>query len=158
MRRVIGMDIHRTFAEVVFWEEGKLRPAGRISMTRAGLEGFGRSLGKEDEVVIEATGNAMAVASARIVRNPSSIARLDTPLAFARSGDTELSRSGRNSAAVTAIEKALIAATGARSLLPTPSTSPKRRAYTSCEYSLVMLRNSAPSPSSVMRHSAVATS
>jgi transposase len=30
-------------------------------MTRAGLEGFGRSLGKEDEVVIEATGNAMAV-------------------------------------------------------------------------------------------------
>jgi transposase len=45
---------------VVFWEEGKLRRAGRISMTRAGLEGFGRSLGKEDEVVIEATGNAMA--------------------------------------------------------------------------------------------------
>jgi transposase len=61
MRRVIGMDIHRTFAEVVFWEEGKLRPAGRIGMTRAGLEGFGHSLGKEDEVVIEATGNAMAV-------------------------------------------------------------------------------------------------
>jgi transposase len=61
MRRVIGMDIHRTFAEVVFWEDGKLRPAGRISMTRAGLEGFGRNLNKEDEVVIEATGNAMAV-------------------------------------------------------------------------------------------------
>ncbi len=61
MRRVIGMDIHRTFAEVVFWEDGKLRPAGRVSMTRSGLEAFGRSLGKEDEVVIEATGNAMAV-------------------------------------------------------------------------------------------------
>jgi transposase len=61
MRRVIGMDIHRTFAEVVFWEDGRLRPTGRVSMTRAGLEGFGRSLGKEDEVVIEATGNAMAV-------------------------------------------------------------------------------------------------
>ena len=61
MRRVIGMDIHRTFAEVVFWEDGKLRPAGRISMTRAGLEGFGRSLNEEDEVVLEATGNAMAV-------------------------------------------------------------------------------------------------
>jgi transposase len=55
------MDIHRTFAEVVFWEDGKLRPAGRISMTRAGLDGFGRTLGKEDELVIEATGNAMAV-------------------------------------------------------------------------------------------------
>ena len=31
--RVIGMDIHRTFAEVVFWEAGQLRPAGRIDMT-----------------------------------------------------------------------------------------------------------------------------
>ena len=61
MRRVIGMDIHRTFAEVVFWEDGKLRPAGRISMTQAGLEAFGHGLGTEDEVVIEATGNAMAV-------------------------------------------------------------------------------------------------
>ena len=30
-------------------------------MTRSGLEGFGRSLTKEDEVVVEATGNAMAV-------------------------------------------------------------------------------------------------
>jgi transposase len=30
-------------------------------MTRAGLESFGRSLSTTDEVVIEATGNAMAV-------------------------------------------------------------------------------------------------
>ena len=65
MKRVIGMDIHRTFAEVVIWEEGQLRPAGRVDMTRAGLEGFGRTLSKEeDEVVIEATGNAMAVVRA----------------------------------------------------------------------------------------------
>src|SRR6201993_2845496 len=61
MQRVIGMDIHRTFAEVVFWEAGRLRPAGRIDMTRSGLEALDRSLGKEDEVVVEATGNAMAV-------------------------------------------------------------------------------------------------
>src|ERR1700684_4262584 len=61
MQRVIRMDIHRTFAEVVFWESGRLRPGGRIDMTRSGLEGFGRSLSKEDEVVVEATGNAMAV-------------------------------------------------------------------------------------------------
>jgi transposase len=44
MRRVIGMDVHRTFAEVVVWEEGRLRPAGRVDMTRSGLEGFGRTL------------------------------------------------------------------------------------------------------------------
>jgi transposase len=61
MGRVIGMDIHRTFAEVVFCEAGRLRPAGRVDMTRSGLEGFGRTLGREDEVVVEATGNAMAV-------------------------------------------------------------------------------------------------
>ena len=64
MRRVIGMDIHRTFAEVVVWQAGELRPAGRVDMTRAGLEGFGRTLDKEDEVVVEATGNAMAVVRA----------------------------------------------------------------------------------------------
>jgi transposase len=61
MRRVVGMDIHRTFAEVVFWEDGRLRPHGRVDMTRSGLEGFGRGLTKDDEVVVEATGNAMAV-------------------------------------------------------------------------------------------------
>src|SRR3712207_7455593 len=60
MRRVIGMDVHRTFAEVVAWEDGRLRPAGRGDMTRSGLEGFGRTLAKTDEVVVEATGNAMA--------------------------------------------------------------------------------------------------
>src|SRR5262245_30950287 len=43
-------------------EDGKLCPTGRVSMTRAGLEGFGRSVSREDEIVIEATGNAMAVA------------------------------------------------------------------------------------------------
>jgi transposase len=58
MRRVIGMDIHRTFAEVVFWQDGRLRWYGRVDMTRAGLEG---GLTKNDEVVVEATGNAMAV-------------------------------------------------------------------------------------------------
>src|ERR671919_1984011 len=61
MRRVIGMDIHRTFAEVVFWKDGRLRWHGRVDMTRSGLEGFGRSLVKDDEVVLEATGNTMAV-------------------------------------------------------------------------------------------------
>src|SRR5262249_18341866 len=80
MRRVIGMDIHRTFAEAVFWEDGRLRSAGRIDMTRSGLEGFGRSLRKDDEVVVEATGNAMGVVRALspyvarvIVANPMQV-------------------------------------------------------------------------------------
>lgn len=61
MRRVIGIDIHRTFGEVVIWDEGKLHRAGRVEMTRTALEGFGKKLRSNDEVVIEATGNCMAV-------------------------------------------------------------------------------------------------
>ena len=44
MRRVIGIDIHRTFGEVVIWEDGRLRHVGRIDMTRTALEGFGKEL------------------------------------------------------------------------------------------------------------------
>ncbi len=42
-------------------ENGLTRHEGRIEMTRTALEGFGRQLLKTDEVVIEATGNCMAV-------------------------------------------------------------------------------------------------
>jgi transposase len=52
MRRIVGMDIHRTFGEVVIWQDGRLTPVGRVEMTRAGLEGFGRKLTKDDEVVV----------------------------------------------------------------------------------------------------------
>jgi len=34
MRRVIGIDLHRTSGEVVIWEDGILRHAGRVDMTR----------------------------------------------------------------------------------------------------------------------------
>jgi transposase len=61
MRRVIGIDIHRTFGEVVIWEDGKLRNLGRVQMTRTALEGLAGKLRPNDEVVIEATGNCMAV-------------------------------------------------------------------------------------------------
>ena len=61
MQRVIGIDIHRTFGEVVIWENGLTRHEGRVEMTRTALEGFGRQLERTDEVVIAATGNCMAV-------------------------------------------------------------------------------------------------
>jgi transposase len=61
MRRVVGIDIHRTFGEVVIWENGVLRHAGRVDMTRSALEGLGNRLVATDEVVIEATGNSLAV-------------------------------------------------------------------------------------------------
>jgi transposase len=59
--RIIGMDIHRTFAELVVWDGGELRRGGRVEMTRAALEAYGAGLSADDEVVVEATGNTMAV-------------------------------------------------------------------------------------------------
>ncbi len=60
--RVIGMDIHRTFAEVAAFKAGKLTRLGRVDMRRALLQAFAAQLRNDDEVVIEATGNAAAVA------------------------------------------------------------------------------------------------
>jgi transposase len=77
MRRVIGIDVHRTFGEVAIWDNGMVRHFGRIDMTRTALEGFGKTLRSSDEVVIEATGNSLAVSrvltpfvSRVIVANP----------------------------------------------------------------------------------------
>jgi len=61
--RIIGMDIHRAFAEVVALVDGKLRRIGRVDMRRDLLEAFARKLSKDDVVVVEATGNAAAVAA-----------------------------------------------------------------------------------------------
>ncbi|OPY96019.1 hypothetical protein A5906_05405 [Bradyrhizobium sacchari] len=59
----IGLDIHRAFAEAVAWEDGKLRRLGRVDMRRALLTTFAKRLSKDDVVVVEATGNAAAVAA-----------------------------------------------------------------------------------------------
>lgn len=61
--RIIGMDIHRVAAEVVALCEGELTKLGRVPMLRDQLEAFARKeLTHDDHVVIEATGNAAAVA------------------------------------------------------------------------------------------------
>jgi hypothetical protein len=61
--RIIGLDIHRAFAEAVAWQEGKLKRIGRIDMRRDRLTAFAVSLLNTDVVVVEATGNAAAVAA-----------------------------------------------------------------------------------------------
>jgi transposase len=61
--RVIGLDIHRAFAEAVALEDGKLKRLGRVTMWRDLLEKFAASLSKDDIIVVEATGNAAAVAA-----------------------------------------------------------------------------------------------
>ena len=60
--RIIGLDIHRSFAEAVALEDGELKRFGRIGMTRDCLVAFAVSLEETDHVVVEATGNATAVA------------------------------------------------------------------------------------------------
>ena len=60
--RVIGMDIHRVFAEVAALLDGQATRLGRVDMRRDRLEAFARStLTHDDHVVVEATGNAAAV-------------------------------------------------------------------------------------------------
>ena len=61
--RIIGLDIHRAFAEAVAWEDGKLKRLGRVDMRRDLLEAFAATLSSDDVVVVEATGNAAAVAA-----------------------------------------------------------------------------------------------
>jgi transposase len=61
--RIIGLDIHRAFAEAVAWDDGKLKRLGRVDMRRPLLEAFAKKLSKDDVVVVEATGNASSVAA-----------------------------------------------------------------------------------------------
>jgi transposase len=60
--RYIGLDVHREFCEVAIAEEGRVRSAGRIRTRRAELELFAQSLGSDDEVALESTGGAVAIA------------------------------------------------------------------------------------------------
>lgn len=60
--RFIGLDVHREFCEVAICEEGRVRSAGRVRTRRPELELFAQSLGSGDEVALEATGGAEAIA------------------------------------------------------------------------------------------------
>jgi hypothetical protein len=56
--RFIGMEVHRDFCEVAIWEAGEVRSAGRVPIGDEELELFARSLGHEDQVAMEMSGNA----------------------------------------------------------------------------------------------------
>jgi len=56
------LDVHRDFCEVAIAEEGKVRSAGRIRTTVEELELFAQSLGSDDHVGLETTGNALTIA------------------------------------------------------------------------------------------------
>jgi transposase len=60
--RCIGLDVHRDFCEVAIAEGGELRLAGRVQAGPEALALFAQSLSVDDQVALEATGNALAIA------------------------------------------------------------------------------------------------
>jgi len=60
--RSIALDVHRDFCEVAIKDESGLRLAGRVKSSVEQLERFAQSLAPDDEVALEATGGALAIA------------------------------------------------------------------------------------------------
>jgi transposase len=60
--RSIGLDVHRDFCQVAIADGGRARSTGRIATTPEQLRLFAQSLAPTDRVVLEATGNALAIA------------------------------------------------------------------------------------------------
>lgn len=60
--RSIGIDVHRDFCEIAIAEGGFVRSAGRVATRPEALNLLGQSLVDTDEVAIEATSNAVAIA------------------------------------------------------------------------------------------------
>jgi transposase len=60
--RFIGLDVHRDFCEVAIAEAGEVRLAGRVQTEPETLALFAQSLGVDDVVALEATGNALRIA------------------------------------------------------------------------------------------------
>ena len=60
--RFIGLDVHLDFCEIAICEAGKVRSAGRVPSSPEGVQVLANSLGPDDHVALEATGNALAIA------------------------------------------------------------------------------------------------
>ncbi len=60
--RAVGLDVHLDFCEVAIVEGGEVRSAGRIETKPEQIELFAGSLGPDDRVALEVTGNAWEIA------------------------------------------------------------------------------------------------
>ena len=60
--RAIGLDVHLDFCEIAIAENGRVRSAGRIATKPDELHLFAASLGPQDRVALEVTGNAWRIA------------------------------------------------------------------------------------------------
>jgi len=61
MMRSIGMDVHRSFAQVAIHEDGEIAETFRVDMEHDAVVAFGRRLRADDEVILEATGNTATI-------------------------------------------------------------------------------------------------
>ncbi len=61
--RSIGMDVHRSFAQIAVLEAGVLRDAGRIGVRPEDLREWAATLQPDDEIALEATTNSDAIAT-----------------------------------------------------------------------------------------------
>ena len=74
--RSIGMDVHRSFAQIAVLEDGICRDEGRIGVRPEELRAWAAGLRPDDQVALEATTNSDAIATMlrplvrRVVSNP----------------------------------------------------------------------------------------
>ena len=58
--RSIGMDVHRSFAQVAVFEDGQITESCRVDMEHDAVVAFGQSLLPEDAVILEGETESMA--------------------------------------------------------------------------------------------------
>jgi riboflavin biosynthesis pyrimidine reductase len=61
--RSIGMDVHRSFAQIAVVEDGLCRDEGRIGVKAEDLREWAMTLEPDDEIALEATTNGDAIAT-----------------------------------------------------------------------------------------------
>lgn len=61
--RSIGMDVHRSFAQIAVVEDGLCRDEGRIGVKPEDLRAWADTLERDDEIALEATTNSDAIAT-----------------------------------------------------------------------------------------------
>ena len=62
MGRCFGLDVHRDFAQVAIWENGRVRDAGRVATSPERLREFAQTVRRSDRVALEAMMNTAAIA------------------------------------------------------------------------------------------------
>ena len=88
--RFIGLDVHLDFCVIAICDAGRVRSGGRVPTSPQGLAVLANSLGPDDHVALEATGNALAIA--RLLRPHVARVVLTDPSAVHESGAAKTDR------------------------------------------------------------------